>query len=109
MKKFLEKTKQIRMFIGLTIFTLSIFVWIFSSLLISIFYLLDVEIFNKIQSYSFLVATTFFIYKHLTSVNTRTQTKSVLKKFFSTRPKTGVLEVPKETCQKCGQKKSKKK
>jgi len=108
MKKFLEKTKQIRVFIGLSIFTISIFVWIFSSLLTSIFYLLGIETFNKIQSYSFLVAITFFIYKQLTSKNTRTQTKGILNKFFSTRPKTGVLEVPKETCQKCGKNKSKK-
>ena len=109
MKKFLEKTKVFRTFIGVSIFTLSIFIWLVSSLLTSIFYLLEVQTFNKIQSYSLLVVITFFMYKQLTSKNTRIQTKGVLDKFFNKRPKKGVLEVPKETCQKCGQKKSKKK
>ena len=109
MKKFLEKTKGIRTFIGVSIFTISIFIWLVSSLLTSVFYLLEIQTFNKIQSYSFLLLLTFFVYKQLTSKGSRTQAKGLLAKFFNSRPKSEKLEVPKETCQKCGQKKSKKK
>ncbi len=108
MKKFLEKTKGIRTFIGVTIFTLSIFLWIISSFLSSIFYFTNINIFNSIQAYSLLVALSFFLYKQLTSKVSRKETGNLLSKFFSKRPKREVLEVPKETCQKCGQNRTKK-
>ena len=109
MKKFLEKTKGIRTFIGVSIFTLSIFVWLMSSLLTSIFYLLDIHLFNKIQSFSFLTAFTFFLYKQVTSKDSRIHTSGVMEKFFSKKTKREPLKVPKEACQKCGQNRVKKK
>jgi len=86
----------------------SIFIWLVSSLLMSIFFLFGSDFFNGLQSYTFLLMFTFFLYKQLTSRDSRTKSSGLLANFFSKRPKSEKLEVPKQTCEKCGRNKTKK-